>query len=247
MKKIKSFIFIITLLIIVTGCGNGDKTTSEPREEVKDEVVINIIKNQVLGLEYLDTTKKGYENGSISIDDYSDTDKILYGLEYRIAQGGLQTLNKEQLLEAEKLNIKDASEFINVSEVEKYITKTFGAVSVKHDSISGCPEFKYSSQNKMYYVIKTCENKNTNSIVSYIDDITKKGNEYYATVYIGVIDNERYQVYGNFEKTKLIEQIEKDESFEINQENKNDFTEYTYTFIKNSDGNYIFSKIQKVK
>ena len=247
MKKVKKFIFVITLLIIVSGCSNSSKTSSEPLEQVKDEVIINIIKNQVSSLEYLETTKKGYEKGTLSINDYNNTDKILYGLEYRIAQGALQTLNKEQLIEAQKLGVKDANEFINVSEVEKYINKTFGAISVNHETINKCPAFYYNKDNKLYYIINNCKSEKTSEIVSYIDDITKKGNEFYATVYAGLIDNENNQVYGNFEKTKIIEQIDEKKSFEINQENKKEFTEFTYTFIKNSDGNYVFSKIQKVK
>ena len=244
MNYIKYTCLVIISLFIFSGC-SIEKTNDDSKEQiVKDDEVINNIKNNIISLETLDKTFEIYRKGNGKKDDYTNNEKLTSGLNSRFANGGLNKPTAEQLINKKLDNIDGT---ISVSEAKEYVSKTFGEISIEYKTLDGCPSYIYSEDEKLFYVKYGCSNKKVNDVISFIDIITKKDNEYYADVYVGVIDNETKKVYGNIEKTKYILEIKNDDFFVIDEKNKEQFDRYKYTFTKDSNGNYVFTSIEKNK
>lgn len=242
MKNLKKFIFVFIILCLTAGCGS--KSSSEEQlPQVTDDAITNVIKGHVIDLESVPATIDLYKKGKFTADDYKLTDKIQYGLN---SSFGLETnidLSAQEIANLKARNINNVTSYIEVSEVENAIDSTFGSIDIKHEGEVGtCPKYTYDSTDKRYYVNESCT-LDQKSIISYVSSINYEGNLYYATVYVGFIENNK--VYNNVKKSKVIKELASEESYAIDEENKDDFEKYTYTFTKNSDGNYIFTKVEK--
>jgi len=217
MRKVRYIIFL--LLFILCGCTKEVSDNIEIEKVVKDNLIIHNITNQIKGLETLNTTYNLYTKGHGSIKDYSNDDKVLYGINMSIRN--------------EK--IKD-NKYIEINNIKAYSNSNFG-----HNKLSFHTIEDYILDNNGYIV--NYKNKEIN-IVSYIDKITTKYNYYYVTVYVGIKHND--EVYGDLDEMKLVQLLYDDVQYDIDEKDKESFTKYKYKFEKNFEGKYILVEFNKI-
>lgn len=244
MKKLRNLAFILVILVILSGCSKST-TSSNKKEEVKDDEVINTLTNQIISLEYLTKTRDFYTNGEGKAEDYTDEDKIRYGIESRIGRAGVPVLTKEQIAELATKGITNVASYVDLSDVSEYINGNFEESVKTYTTVTGCPTYTYDENAKKFYIQAECQSNDATTIVSTVDKITKESNKYYVTVYAGL--NDGNAVYGDFEKKKTVKTLTKDETYSITNDDKAQFTKFTYTFEKNSNDNYIFKTVTKEK
>lgn len=243
MNKIKKFAVVLIILILAVGCGTKENSANEVTE-VTDNAVKNIIYSHIISIEKMPKTIKLYKKDEVKNNDYSNEDLLHFGLVSSIGLENDIDLTDAEIATLKKNNITGVLSYINVSDIEDSVNDTFGAVNLKYiNNVSGCPSFIFNASKNIYYVNSACNEANNDKIISYIDNITKEGNLYYATVYAGLLSNNK--VYNNVNKSKEVATLNVEESYEITKENKDKFTKYTYTFTKNSDGKYVFTSIKK--
>jgi hypothetical protein len=185
-------------------------------------------------MQSIDKTLEIYKNGSGTKEDYSDTDKLLFGLNYVFASKVLNNAPK----------LPNIDGIISGDDVSISISNLFDS-EVIYDTIGTCPNYIYNKNANVFYIKYNCTTDSNISIITYIDKITLENDHYYANVYVGIIDNITNKVYGNIERTRYIETVSNGESYNINDDNKNNFESYTYTFLKKSNDKYIFDSIKK--
>ena len=240
MKNRRILYIFFFLIIIITGCSKDESDNINVKEIVNDDLTINTLKNQVSILVNLDSIREGLSKDKFDTKNINDLDKIRYGVLYKTNQGGLQILDDNQLEEAKKYKINSKVEYIDISEINKYITSVFGPYNINYKSIYSCPKYIYNENKNIYYIDNNCKTYNNYTTI-YIDEITKLNNNYYVNLYIGyIIDNKLYKDINNNHQIS-------NNILEISESNKNNFNSYTFLFKKNSDGNYIFTNLEKNK
>lgn len=238
MKKLRYFVALLVVTLLA-GCTNS--TSSSSYKDVKDDAIRNLLTNYVIAIESSPKTIELYKKDKATIKDYKNEDMLLIGLNTAYGLESEIDLTPAQVAHFEKNNMKNVYSYINSSDVESNINKIFGSTTVKNATTNSCPNYIFNQQQSVYYVQHNCENKD--KILSYISSVKNDGNLYLVEVYAGYISNNT--LYGDVNKSKKIKDLEVEESYTIDDSNKGSFTKYTYTFKKNSDGNYIFDSFTK--
>ncbi len=242
MNKFKKIVFVFLVLLLTAGCGAKEEAETN-YTEVKDETIINVIKGHVVNIETLPKTIELYKKDSFQASDYSNDDLLQFGLNSSFGQETNIDLTPAQINNLKAKNITNVSSYLTIDNVEDAIKDTFGAKSVTYaDKINGCPSYIYDASESVYYVNETCT-VNEERVVSYISNISYDNNLYYATVYVGLVSNNK--IYGDVNKAKAVADLAPEQSYVIDDDNKESFTKYTYTFTKNSDGKYVFTSVEK--
>ena len=194
-----------------------------------------------------------------SIDDrYPSSRRTIYNLEgitdnQKLRVTLMGSINKVAELTSEEKKKVDVHAVgkISVNDVETIYKKMFGtSISSYEDKTMGCPVFEYNKQQGVYYLLTGCNGLPDESDLSYINRLTQKGNEAYAYVNIGTL----YHDYNNGGKKIIYDDITRkvviatdvEDNYKIDETNYKKFTEYKYTFTKDSTGNYYFTKIEKI-
>lgn len=244
MKKIKKVVFVLVLLILLSGCGEKTSTKSK-KEEVKDNTIISTLTNQIISLEQLTKTRDLYTKGEGKGLDYTDEEKIRFGVESRIAQGGVPVLSKEDMEQLQVKGITNVVSYVDLAEVAEYINANFEEPVKTFATVSGCPAYTYDEGEKKFYVQASCQTDDATTIVSMIEKVSKEDNKYYVTVYAGL--NDGNAVYGDFAKTKTVKTLTQDETYSITNEDKVQFTKINYTFELDGNGQYILKSFKVEK
>lgn len=243
MTKLRRYVFLFLIVSLLVGCGK--KTSSNKVEEVNDITVISTLQNEILVLENIKKTREIYIKGDGKASDYTDDDKIRYGIEYKISQAGVPILTKEEIAKLNSKGITGVASYVDLKDVISNIKDTFGENISEYKTSLGCPKYTYDDSNERFYIESKCETTDIETIISKIGKVTKKNNKYYVVIYAGL--NDGTNIYSDFEKKNLIKSISVNESYTITEDNMNMFTKYTYTFEKDSDGKYIFKSVTKTK
>lgn len=241
MNKIKKFLLVFVMVVLLCGCTKN--TTEEKKEKVTDETVITAIKNQITALESLDKTEELYKKGEGKSEDYTNEDKLRYGLEARISSAAVTALTPTEIQYLASRNILNVTSYVDSSEVSKYIGKNFASSTVDFVNLSGCPAYYFDSNNSRFYIQTQCVSQDTSTIYSYIDSVEMKDNVYYVTVYAGLSDGTN--LYNDFNKSKVVVDITSNQEYTISDNDKKDYTVFTYKFEKNTNGDYIFKEFNK--
>lgn len=242
MSKLKKIVFVFVAIILLAGCEANSSKESQAKE-ITDEVILGIIRNNISSLDNIPKTTELYTNGSGQAKDYANDEKLLYGLEVAINSRANTELTAEQLQKIKEKNLVNITSVVSVEEAQRYVSDLFGPTTLKHANLVGCPSYVYDETEKIYFVQSGCTKEAIPTPISYVDRVTNKDNVYYATVYVGLIDGNK--VYNDFNKTKIVQELNLNESFEIKSDNKEEFSKYTYTFTKNSNGAYVFTSLKK--
>ena len=132
---------------------------------------------------------------------------------------------------------------------EKYLS-LFGEELTNHRTIGICPLFSYDSKNSVYYYSRTCGGTTAGYTYLYKNKFTVKGENAYVYVNLGFSDGENnvYDGYPSYDNngnstTKLVEK--ETDNFTINESNYSKYSEYKYTFKKDTTGNYYFVSLEK--
>lgn len=161
------------------------------------------------------------------------------------------------------LSVYNVLDVVSVDKVEERYYDLFGEKISNHHDINGCPIYYYDSTNRVYYVVKECGGTSDNLVSVYKNRYTIMGNEAYVYMNIGIsnrVDFNRgdseYNIYKDFNidslegyNDKIYKTVKYSEknNFIIDDSNKDEFAEYKFTFVKNSDGIYNFTGVKKVE
>ncbi len=243
MKKLRGLLLVIMALVVVTACGKKEEEVQLTK--VEDENIISIITGHVATIESLPKSIELFKKDKFATADLTNDDYLLYGLRASFDMENNIDLTAQEIEALKNRNIVNVSSYMNISDVESAVAATFGAVGIKHvDTIGECPTFIYDATQSKYYVDESCVVP-TERIVSEIDKIEYNDNTYYATVYVGLISGNK--AYADVNKVDVVADLEPEQSYVITDENEDKFSKYTFTFTKNSDGNYIFTSVEKKK
>ena len=241
MRKLRKIIIVFVLTFLLSGCTKN--VVEENKKEIKDDATITTLKNQIVSLESLTKTIELYTAGSGKSTDYSNEDKLLYGLNARISNSAVKLLTPAEIQFLAQKNILNVSSYVEASEVGKYISANFSMSSVDFVNVIGCPAYYYDKDTSRFYIQNNCTVQNNNSIYSYIDKVEKKDNIYYVTVYAGLSDGS--SLYNDFSKSKVVIDLLSNPDYTITEADKDQYTVFTYQFEKNSNGNYILKEFSK--
>lgn len=242
MDKLKKIVFVFVAIILLAGCETKGSNESQTKE-ITDEVILGIIRNNISSLDNIPKTTELYTNGSGQASDYTNDERLLHGLNAAITSRASSELTAEQLQTIKEKNLLNITSVVNVEEAQSYVSNLFGPTTLKYANVEGCPSYIYDETEKLYYVQEGCTKEVTSSPISFVDRVTNKDNIYYATVYVGLIDGNK--VYSDFSKSKIVKELDLNELYEITDDNKEEFSKYTYTFTKNSNGSYVFTELKK--
>ncbi len=144
---------------------------------------------------------------------------------------------------AETGSVSDIAEKqISQAKVEERYELLFGEKLSNNKNVGKCPMYVYDNVNKVYYYTRVCGGTDERMIYIYKNKFTTKNDEAYVYVNLGN-SFDKTSIYDGYGKEKLIDSYT--ENYSINKSNYSKFTEYKYTFKRNSDGNYYFSKLEK--
>ena len=244
MTKFRRYVFLFLIISLLVGCGKKSSSSNKV-EDVSDITVISTLQNEITVLENLKKTKEIYTKGDGKSSDYSEEDKIRYGIDFKIAQAGVPILTDKEILELKAKGITGVASYVELEDVTTNIKDTFGDSVKEYKTVEGCPKYTYDESSKRFYIESKCETTDVETIVSKIEKVTKKKDKYYVVIYAGLSDGTN--IYSDFEKKNLIKTISINEAYTITEDNKNMFTKFTYTFEKNNDGQYIFKSVTKTK
>lgn len=243
-----------------------ETTKSDKETVISDNLLINDLSEKIT---YLNTARiyTGYEkfndalNKSIEIDAYnfrdiydkqlSDDDKLditLNSLEKNYVNLSVTYENMSD--EAKEIfkpyveagSINDIAEKqISSDNVEERYQLLFGE-KVNNHSIKSCPYFTYDSKNNVYYYSRQCGGTSDETVYLYKNKFTTKDDNAYVYVNIGYAaladDTSTYGDITRIEENTL-------ENFSINESNYTKYSEYKYTFKKDSNNNYYFVSVEK--
>lgn len=243
MKKLKWLVCSLVFIFILTGCGSAD--TKDTKNIVENEEVFMNISNRIRTIEAIPEVIDLYKKGEFDSKSFSNEGLLQYGL-----IGSYKLENHYDLSAAEKVTltragIRNVDSYIKVEDMDDVVASTFGAVTVnQQEKVGGCPSFIYDNAKKIYYVSAVCNDDA--QIVSYIDTITTDGTKYYVTIYAGIISGDK-KIYGDFNNKKFIADYNPEsDGFEITSDSKDKYTKFQYTFIKNTDGNYVLNSFKAI-
>ena len=242
MNKLRRIILVFVIAILLSGC-TKNVAKEKTKKEIKDDKAITTLKNQIVSLESLTKTIELYTTGSGKSSDYSNEDKLLYGLNTRISSSAVTLLTPIEIQELATKNILNVSSYVDSADVGKYISEIFPMSSIEFKNVTGCPAYYYDKDASKFYIQNNCTVQNNNSIYSYIDKVEQKDSVYYVTVYAGLSDGAN--LYNDFAKSKVVVDLLSNPDYTITDKDKNEYTIFTYQFEKNSNGNYILKGFNK--
>ena len=231
-----------------------DKTENEKEQPVQEEKDITNKANKksygkLINMLEFSNLKSGSPNDSIFVSDLYFKDEVKSeDLSDESKYYAILTYSDEldwMVGSDEVESTVDANQVISViknlygGEVSKY-TKTVG----------GCPVYKYNKKSDVYEKYVGCGFGPAPATISMVYKITEKDNNTYVYVSVGYEEYDAEtdkNIYTDvYKKNKYTKAIKSDEDT-INSSNYNDFSQYKYTFTKNSDGYTQFVKVEKLK
>lgn len=274
MKKV-FFTILGFILGIILGFGimyviNNDSKSSTKEENNNSEKEVEITDNLLKE----DLTKKIYAMSNIygsDNPDFSNDLFVIYWTGFRDSLYKTLTLTDDQKLEIALTSAiqsydynlipkDDLDVFIGLkkkADVEKIYLKYFGTKEFTHKNIVSCTgDYRYDESNQVYYVYEpACGGSGPLDYYLYMNKFSTKGNEAYVYLNAFAIDEDEnnditYTIYKDVSKTKVYkENVTEEElaSFKVDSTNAHNFDQYKFTFEKDTNGNYYFKSISKVK
>lgn len=239
--KIKNILmtFILVSSLFIVGCESKKEETNI--KIVSDETIKTTLTNQISAIESISKTVELYKKDKIMNNDYSNEDYINMVLNQIVNTHQDTYLNSKEISLLNSSNIK-ANSYVSSNEVIAAVKDLTGPKTIdKVLKIEGCPSYTYDAKTDRYYINSNC--KVNDRIISYVDEITYKDNEYFAVVYYGFVSDN--VLYDNVNKNSEIAKLDSEGSYTIDKDNKDKFSKYTYKFVKNSDGDFVFESIEK--
>ncbi len=240
----------------------------EIKEELKRDISNKIY--QILGGVTLDNYNENntYESSNFNLDLLNGV--LLDETKQNIVLSYLETDKDEsnRWIEQEEiasLRKKDKNMYleylgsINLDEYNKHYEELFGNVSNDILKTNGyCPTYYYSDTYKEFYkILSACGFESNGTYISYISkfETTEDALNVYVSFGSIVSNNEKYNVYGDFELDEnnnlkyinLIEEIElnSNDTYKITKDNYDIFSSYKFTFVEYGE-NYYFDNIKKI-
>ena len=149
-------------------------------------------------------------------------------------------VSTEPFLQTSVDNVKQNSIYLFNEEVDDTI-----------EEIGACPTFYHKQNSKIYISWGACGGTSGSKINSYKSKFTSKNDEVYVYVnyaYLDTAGDGTYKIYKGIERkeeNKLEYTV--DENFMINETNYHIFSEYKFTFKKDTNNNYYFVGVEQTK
>lgn len=148
-------------------------------------------------------------------------------------------------------NYKDIMVQIDQEKVEELYYSIFGTQKINHRQVNGCPMFIYDYKNKKYYGSAQCGGTTGSVLSIYRYKYTQEGNNYHVYLSLGSgkisDDDGKSYCFRDYQMKEAYEDCTVDQSGSfVNENNYKNFSRYKYTFIKDNNGDYIFSKLERI-
>lgn len=190
--------------------------------------------------------------------DFNDDLKLRVVLDYSYNNNLFEDLKEENYSDPTFANFKDGNFYqISADTVVEQYRKFYGVdptlKSIDNPEI-GCFGYTYSPEKKLFFKIRpSCGGETSSSVYSYVNRFVVDGDMIYLYVNYGIskeigsYSDDKVTIYKDldFKDVYKSEMSRKDaNSFRINESNCSDFSEYKFTFKKDSNNNYYFVSIE---
>lgn len=234
---------------------SSNKETDNKERPIEYKAIRDELRQKVSNLEEINSIEtEGYRSGYIYKKDTTNQD-IPNDIKLQLALDSIYSLSAASIVTTDyNFGQLDSQIFrqIYVEDVEDYYYSLFGSKNVNHKDYSGtCPMYIYDSKNNKYYGASECGGTSAIGIVTYINKYSQDDSHAYVYVSLGSINGEYQKIYTDYSQNNEYTKESFDDftgsnGSEINESNYKDFSQYKYTFNKNSDGSYYFSSIKKI-
>ena len=268
-KKFKILVVIFGILTIIVGLFlyfNKSKENKKDETDIQDTVDSNIkaeINNKLESLLidrfcFIDSeSEEKYEENCIFTKKETDLKNLSEAFRiYSIVLANLDNSTKIEIKEDEIIEADDpriigteqlmATNYISKETIQKQYEnlygKTFNATEV--NLIELLPLIHYNEVEEKFYISNIKSNiKIITKNLSYISD---KDNLYVEVAAVFAIKTEKsYQLYSDLKFENATVNIEDNKILEYQIDTDNsDYTKYKFTFVKNSNNEYNFSKVE---
>ncbi len=253
----------IIAFLLVTIMGEDKKEEKKVEENVQEEKEEKKVEENVQEEKEVDITNKAlkeeFSNYIDIIDSVSlekENEKSNLNNIYSIDEVTVDKLSKSSIFGT--VLFFDYKSFIDLDDNEKYdsyveatpyiekVYNLFGNVGEVPTKMENCMSFTYNKKENRIYSDSGSGCGAGPYAFATIDKITEKGNNRYVYVYVGSVSPDGF--YSDPDLTKKYKDEDEEEvGDDFIEKNYKDFTPYKYTFTKNADGYYIFTKLEKIK
>lgn len=186
-----------------------------------------------------------YKNENITNSEMSKKDKLFKVLSYLY----FKTDNYKSPVTTDynfgsMENYKDIMVQLDEKDVLKLYSNMYGEEVSGMSIEGGCPNFIYDKDNKKYYGSAECGGTTASSLDIYKYKYTSDKDNYYVYLSLGsgTLDKDGEPLcYIDYNRTLEVD------CENIGQNNYQDYSQYKYTFTKDDNGDYAFSKLEKIK
>ncbi len=136
----------------------------------------------------------------------------------------------------------------NVKPLLEDVKNIYGDIDDFSGKTKGCPTY-YLNKDIVYRTYR-CGFVITHDTISFLDRITELDKSTYVYVYVGAYESSEKDglntIYSDPNLQTKYKTQSINASLKFTEKEYKNFTQFRYTFIKNADGYYIFSKLEKI-
>lgn len=265
-KKSNNTMIIGSVIVAVLLCAVGvltflllGKDNNEKTSKVEEKDITTVaLKEEYTGK--IDTIELARLKGKLSISEsnsiYTVDEVTIDKLDNNTLYQSVFTRNLEKFEPV--MNMEYEEEYDNQAEASPLFAEVkniYGDIPALKDGaeITGCPTFMYDKKEDLIYSAERCGGGALPYTFFVIDKITESGDNRYVYIYVGSAESnldsdlEMTILYSDANYTNKLHEVNLEDEEKYINDNYKKFTPYKYTFTKNSDGYYIFTKLEKVK
>lgn len=221
-----------------------DKTNSETKELiVSNPEIVSKLTEKIDLLITHESYLNYIEDWTIYTDlNLSDRTKLLIALE-----------NSDSLqFPADDPENDGYDHILTKNSIEYVYEKLWGEEIKNFENFNTCPSYEFKSEIEKYHIMGQCGDVVNNYLLSYVSKVTEGKGAYYLYQSVGMVDyiddNDNWggKLYDSVDMKKVIVEGDDVVDFEINENNKEKFSEYRFTF-KLDNGVYKITNIERLK
>lgn len=126
------------------------------------------------------------------------------------------------------------------------VNNLYGNIGNFSGKVLGCPSYEVNKQKTYIYKSYRCGYGTSPGIISVINKITELDNNIYVYMYIGSFSTDDDMIYSDPNLENKYKKGDLDSISKLREADYNNFTQFKYTFTKNNDGYYLFTKLEKI-
>lgn len=243
----------------------SENNEEQVETEITDTIIKDELEQKVAIIEYMDIESIDiknsywypadiYYNDKTTLENLDSNETLYAVLKYHYAEKNFTQLTTDydfSEIYSDKNYWSEVFTQISSESILNEHNKLFKNLSVNlmEGTIGTCPSFTYDATNKLFYGGSQCGGISLISTLTYINKYTQLDNNVYVYVSVGTMNGETNYIYTDYKSTEPYRTLTNSDNAQniITAENYTDFSEYKYTFSKNTDGSYSFIQVERVK